>query len=57
MSPERRELLVLTRFQGLSHEQAGRILGCEANTVKVRVFRAMREISKIYQTLQREKAS
>lgn len=57
MSPERRELLVLTRFQGLSHEQAGKILGCEANTVKVRVFRAMKEIGRIYENLQREKAS
>jgi len=54
---EKRELLVLTRFQGLSHEQIGRILGCEAGTVKGRVFRAMKELSSIYTDLCKEKAS
>lgn len=54
---EKRELLVLSRFQGLTHEQIGQILGCEAGTVKVRVFRAMKDIGRIYETLQKEKAS
>jgi RNA polymerase sigma factor (sigma-70 family) len=54
---DRRELLVLTRFQGLSHEQIGRILGCEASTVKGRVFRAMKELGSIYSDLCKEKAS
>jgi len=53
----RRELLVLTRFQGLSYEQVGRILGCETGTVKGRVFRAMKELSAIYADLCGEKAS
>jgi RNA polymerase sigma factor (sigma-70 family) len=54
---DKRELLVLTRFEGLSHGQIGRILGCEAGTVKGRVFRAMKELSSIYSDLCREKAS
>ena len=54
---DKRELLVLTRFQGLSHEQIGKVLGCEAGTVKGRVFRAMKEIGRIYEDLLREKAS
>jgi RNA polymerase sigma factor (sigma-70 family) len=54
---DKRELLVLTRFEGLSHEQIGRILGCEAGTVKGRVFRAMKELGSIYSDLCREKAS
>ena len=54
---DKRELLVLTRFQGLSHEQIGRILGCEAGTVKGRVFRAMKELGEIYSDLRKEKAS
>jgi RNA polymerase sigma factor (sigma-70 family) len=54
---DKRELLVLTRFQGLSHEQIGRILGCEPGTVKGRVFRAMKELASIYSDLSREKAS
>jgi RNA polymerase sigma-70 factor (ECF subfamily) len=54
---EKRELLVLTRFQGLSYERVGRILGCESGTVKGRVFRAMKELGSIYSDLCREKAS
>jgi RNA polymerase sigma factor (sigma-70 family) len=54
---DKRELLVLTRFQGLSYEQIGRILGCEPGTVKGRVFRAMKELGSVYSDLCKEKAS
>lgn len=54
---DKRELLVLTRFQNLSYEQIGRILGCESGTVKGRVFRAMKELGSIYADLSKEKAS
>ncbi len=54
---EKRELILLSRFQGLSYEQIGRIVGCETGTVKVRVFRAMKEMGRIYGDLLREKAS
>jgi DNA-directed RNA polymerase specialized sigma24 family protein len=47
----------MSRFQGLSHEQIGRIVGCETGTVKVRVFRAMKEIGKIFGELRKERAS
>lgn len=57
LSEEKRELLVLTRFHGLSYEQIGRILGCETGTVKGRVFRAMKELGSIYSDLCKEKAS
>jgi RNA polymerase sigma factor (sigma-70 family) len=54
---EKRELIVLSRFQGLSYEQIGSIVGCETGTVKVRVFRAMKEMSRIFNDLRKEKAS
>ena len=54
---DKRELIVLSRFQGLSYEQIGQIVGAETGTVKVRVFRAMKEMSGIYAGLQKEKAS
>lgn len=54
---DKRELLVLTRFQELTYEQIGGILGCGAGTVKTRVFRAMKELSSIYSELSKEKAS
>jgi RNA polymerase sigma-70 factor (ECF subfamily) len=57
LSEDKRELIVLSRFQGLTYEQIGQIVGAETGTVKVRVFRAMKEMSSIYSNLQREKAS
>ena len=54
---DKRELLVLSRFQGLSYEQIGRIVGCETGTVKVRVFRAMKAVGQIFSDLRKEKAS
>src|SRR5262249_26352534 len=41
LSPEKREVLVLSRFQHLRYEEIGRLLGCEVGAVKVRVFRAV----------------
>jgi RNA polymerase sigma-70 factor, ECF subfamily len=54
---DKRELIVLSRFQGFSYAQIGDLVGCETGTVKVRVFRAMKEMGRIYLDLQKEKAS
>lgn len=54
---EKRELLILARFQGLKYEEIGRIIDCETNTVKVRVHRAVRDLSRLYRELAGEKAS
>jgi RNA polymerase sigma-70 factor (ECF subfamily) len=54
---EKRELIVLSRFQGLTYEQIGKITGCETGTAKVRVFRAMKEMGQVFHDLRREKAS
>jgi len=54
---EKLELIVMSRFQNLTYEQIGQIVGCETGTVKVRVFRAMKEIGKIFGELRKEKAS
>jgi len=53
---DKRELLILARFEDLSYEEIARILGCESGTVKGRVFRAMKELSAIYSDLCKEKA-
>jgi RNA polymerase sigma factor (sigma-70 family) len=54
---DKRELLVMARFQDLSYDQIGGILGCGAGTIKTRVFRAMKELGSIFSELSREKAS
>src|SRR5262249_3720144 len=48
LAPEKREVLVLSRFQGLRYEQIGGLLGCETGAVKVRVYRALRELREIF---------
>lgn len=57
LTADQRELIVLARFQDLSYEQIGSIVGCGAGTVKTRVFRAMKELSRTYSELSKEKAS
>jgi RNA polymerase sigma-70 factor (ECF subfamily) len=54
---EKRELLVLSRFQNLKYEEIASILGCDVGAVKVRVYRAMRALGQIYFELAGEKAS
>ena len=54
---DKREILVLSRFQGMKHEDIADVLGCEVGTVKVRVYRAIRALEQIYFALEKEKAS
>jgi RNA polymerase sigma factor (sigma-70 family) len=51
---DKREVLVLSRFHGLSYAEVGDILGCEIGAVKVRVFRAMQQLRRIVGELQSE---
>jgi RNA polymerase sigma-70 factor (ECF subfamily) len=41
---DKREVLVLSRFHNLRYEDIGQILKCETGTVKVRVYRALKEL-------------
>jgi len=54
---EKREVLVLSRFQGLQYEQIAELLDCEVGAVKVRVHRALRSLREIYSELTGRKAS
>ncbi len=54
---EKREVLVLSRFQNLAYDQIASILGCETGAVKVRVYRATRALGEIYFELAGERAS
>lgn len=48
---DKREVLILSRYQNLKYEEIARILDVEVNTVKVRVFRAVRALGEIYMEL------
>jgi RNA polymerase sigma-70 factor (ECF subfamily) len=54
---DKREILVLSRFQGMKYEELAAVLGCEVGTVKVRVYRAMRALEQAYLTLSGEKTA
>ena len=49
---DKRELLVLARYQDMRYEQIAEVLGIDVNLVKVRVHRAIRELRDIFFQLQ-----
>jgi RNA polymerase sigma-70 factor (ECF subfamily) len=51
---DKREVLVLSRFQGMKHEEIATVLGCEVGTVKVRVYRAVRALEQLYVGLEQD---
>jgi RNA polymerase sigma factor (sigma-70 family) len=57
LPPERREVLILSRYQGLKYEEIATILRCEVGTIKGRVFRAIRELGEVLDGITGEKAS
>ncbi len=54
---DKREILVLSRFQEMKYEEIAAVLDCEVGAVKVRVYRAVRALEQIYFALEKEKAS
>jgi RNA polymerase sigma-70 factor (ECF subfamily) len=54
---EKREVLIMSRFLELKHEEIASVLKCEVGTVKVRVYRALRELSDRFFALSGERAS
>jgi RNA polymerase sigma-70 factor (ECF subfamily) len=54
---DKRELLIMSRFLDLKYEEIAGVLECEVGTVKVRVYRAMRDLSQRFFALCGERAS
>jgi RNA polymerase sigma factor (sigma-70 family) len=52
---EKREVLILSRFHNMRYEEIARILKCEIGTVKVRVYRALKELREKFCELRGEK--
>jgi len=55
LPPDKREVLILSRYQDMKYEDIAELLGCEVTTIKVRVYRAIRELRDIYFKLSSEK--
>lgn len=54
---QKKEILVLFRFQDLKLREIAELLGCQVGTVKVQVHRALKDFGRIYVELQGGKAS
>lgn len=48
LSPERREVLVLSRFEFKTYEEIATALGCSVAAVRVRAHRALKQLRDIY---------
>jgi RNA polymerase sigma factor (sigma-70 family) len=48
---KKREILTLSRYKELKYREISKILGCSEGAVKVRIFRALDELRKIYREL------
>lgn len=54
---ERREVLILSRFEFRNYEEIAQLLGCSVGAVKVRVHRAMNQLREIYREMLKENES
>lgn len=48
LRPEQREILVLSRYQGLKYDEISRIKNISVSSIKVQVHRTMKELRNIY---------
>ena len=51
LSEEKREILLLCRFQELKYEEIAALLGCELSTVRARIHRALQDLRKAFHQL------
>lgn len=56
LDDEQRELIILSKYQELKYKEIGNILNCTEGAVRVRIFRALAELKKIYLELEGTKA-
>jgi RNA polymerase sigma factor (sigma-70 family) len=50
---DKREILLLSKYQEKKYHEIGEILGCTEGAVKVKVFRALQELRVIYKQLEK----
>lgn len=55
LSRDSREVLILSRFQELRHEEIARVLDITVGAVKVRIHRAINQLKERYQSSEAEK--
>lgn len=53
LSAEKKEALILSRYQGLKYKEIADVLGCSVGAVKVRIFRAINEMKDIVSKMEK----
>lgn len=53
LSPDKKEVLLLSKYQEKKYKEIGEILGCSEAAVKVKVFRALQELKDLYMALEK----
>lgn len=48
---DKRELIVLARYRGLTYAQLGKLMGADVGTMRVRLHRAIRQLEEIFSHL------
>ena len=54
LDEEKREVLILSRFQYMKYEEIAEVMQCTVGTVKSRVFWALKDLGQIYKKLSGE---
>lgn len=51
LSDEKREVLILKRFENMKYEEIAKVVGCKEGTVKARVHWALKDLTREYKKL------
>ena len=52
LTPEKREVLILSKYKGIKFSEIGEILGCSEGAAKVKAHRALNDLRNIYLKLE-----
>ncbi len=51
LNEDKREIIMLSKIENIKYSDIGEILNCSENTVKIKVFRAMKELKSVYEKI------
>lgn len=52
LDQEKREVLTMSKLEGMKYKQIGEVLSCSEGAVKVKVFRALQSLKEVYGLIQ-----